>query len=784
MRRPVVEVKLIKQDLYSSSGIMKKTLKRGLDIDLSNIYYYFFSHWVDSFDRLGSKSDVSDEPRIYCRRINGHKQIAGSSFFPMSEDEQKFCLKCGQPRELKNKGRITQWISVCRCGDELDDSAIDGVEIELCTACGKRVSKGRSGSFTQWILRSDTCGCGSGIQTPANSAVKSSPSVAKIVAQPITEESELTLDSEKFPNERYKPLAEIGRGAAGYVYLCRDRLLGKKVAVKCLRSVTAEQLVGFQQEAKATSQLKHPGIVTVMDFGSTAHGTPYMVMEYVKGVNLEQYLARFGPLTVDEAVKVFSQVVETLSYAHDKGILHRDIKSSNILILDAESNDSPELRVIDFGIAAIKHATQEPTIVNGNTIAGTPAYMAPDQVRGLKYDERSEIYSLGCVMFELLTGRPPFVADTALETIGMHAEAPIPTLSSRRSDREFGDDIEATVAKCLAKKQADRYENMSLLLSDLKKVQSANPGTSEGTSATETPNAEIIRKTSSTYPKALAVGAILFVCAFGGFILRDVATQDDSTKTIGDSFKKESRRKTKHIALTEQEEMKFKLDMTDDIQTNPALSNLSLFQSGRVTETLKRLVAEKAVKQDVSFVGSKIAHEDPKLIAKLQPQLISLSRCGGVDEEVLKGLSLIRSVKCLDLGDVKGLTSKGLSHLEKLPDLTMLNLSGCNLTDEHLKALRGLKKLYLLQLFRNEKITLNGIRNLGKKNSLLTIEVNQVSIVMLGESKRRKLMNENRIVIRTQGRNYLESEVSQDDLNKLEEKAVNDSFGPIGGSER
>lgn len=288
----------------------------------------------------------------------------------------------------------------------------------------------------------------------------------------ISDEQELEVDASYFPTDRYKALSQIGHGAAGNVYLCRDRLLGTKLAVKCLRHISGEQLIAFQQEAKATSSLSHQNIVKIYNFGVTDSGAPYMVMEYVEGISLEQFIRQFGPLSAENALGLTEVIAGALSYAHSKRIFHRDIKSSNILLADYTPNsdgkradgsqatiESRSVRLIDFGVAMVKHANQEPTIVQGQTVVGTPAYMPPDQAQGMTYDERSEIYALGCTLFEALVGSTPFAGDTALEIISKHASEEPPKVSSIVALAE-AQAVDELVAKCLAKEQSQRFQTM------------------------------------------------------------------------------------------------------------------------------------------------------------------------------------------------------------------------------------------------------------------------------------------------------------------------------------
>lgn len=188
-------------------------------------------------------------------------------------------------------------------------------------------------------------------------------------------EIEIELDQAKFPKERFKPLGLLGQGAGGSVYLCRDRYLNKKVALKVLNYVSDEILVAFQSEARINTRLEHPNIARVLDFGIHEGNTPYMVVEYIAGLDLEFYFANQGPPDPDIALSILKQVCNALAYAHGQGVLHRDIKAGNILFRQ-DSEDAFSVSVIDFGLARLSTVDQ---VDNSDTIVGTPRYMSCDQ---------------------------------------------------------------------------------------------------------------------------------------------------------------------------------------------------------------------------------------------------------------------------------------------------------------------------------------------------------------------------------------------------------------------
>ena len=187
----------------------------------------------------------------------------------MSADQQ-ICPICQQPKQAGKAGSLTQWISTCQCGLTAPepDSESEASSPELCRRCGKRVSQGRSGSLTQWILRSDLCACDfPAIDEPGQSGAQALESEPVPSPEP---EVYLELDEDILPTERYRPIELLGMGVVGSVYLCRDTLLNKYVAIKSMKSLSSDLLISFQNEARILSRLNHPYIIKVLDFGATA----------------------------------------------------------------------------------------------------------------------------------------------------------------------------------------------------------------------------------------------------------------------------------------------------------------------------------------------------------------------------------------------------------------------------------------------------------------------------------------------------------------------------------
>ena len=279
---------------------------------------------------------------------------------------------------------------------------------------------------------------------------------------------------------KYKIVSLLGRGGIGSVYKVEQFLLQQNFALKTLNSQKAsDQLIRrFQNEARAASSLSHPNLVKVIDFGLLEGQQPYLVMDLVEGVSLSEYLKKHGSLTVDEAVSCFSQICLGLSYAHDQGIVHRDIKPGNIMISSILSFGAEGfVRVVDFGIAKLAYAEggEVQALTTTGEIFGSPLYMSPEQCSGTAVDHRSDIYSLGCVLFEALTGTTPFVGQNALTTMMLHQSERSPSLKEASLGKDFPPELEQIVAKMLAKSPADRYHKLGIVANDLAQLMKGAP---------------------------------------------------------------------------------------------------------------------------------------------------------------------------------------------------------------------------------------------------------------------------------------------------------------------
>ena len=250
--------------------------------------------------------------------------------------------------------------------------------------------------------------------------------------------------------DRYVVLSEIGRGGMSTVYKALDLRYGGDVAVKVLRREVATVALSkrLAREIRILSRLEHPNILPVLDSGEF-DGLPFFVMPLVSGENLQERLRRERRLPVLEAVRVASEVATSLSYAHEMGVVHRDVKPSNILL------SSNHVLVTDFGIARQVDGQTTDQLTKSGEAIGTVVYMSPEQTAASTVDGRSDTYSLGCVLYEMLAGSPPFVGSTSLEVMERHRHAPIPAVRERGVS--IPEALERAILRALAKGPADRF---------------------------------------------------------------------------------------------------------------------------------------------------------------------------------------------------------------------------------------------------------------------------------------------------------------------------------------
>ena len=265
----------------------------------------------------------------------------------------------------------------------------------------------------------------------------------------------------------YKIVEFLGEGGMGTVYRVEHAVLGRQYALKALRTRVVESDEGaaenFVREARTAARVHHPNIVDVFDFGYLPDGRPYFVMELLEGESLATRVSR-GALPPPEVVSIARQLATALAAAHDRGVIHADVTPSNVLVLGGEDT---HVKLVDFGLA--KLAGEGLRDENPKFVLGTPAYISPEQLRGLAATDRSDQYSLGALVFELLTGHPPFVAEDLRELCMMHIEAPVPAIASPHGP--LPPKLADVVTTCLQKTPQARFPGMRALLAVLDEIE-------------------------------------------------------------------------------------------------------------------------------------------------------------------------------------------------------------------------------------------------------------------------------------------------------------------------
>ena len=338
---------------------------------------------------------------------------------------------------------------------------------------------------------------------------------------------------------RYEVRSLIGRGGMAEVHLGFDTRLSRVVAIKMLRRDLAQDSIfqaRFRREAQSAASLNHPNIVAVYDTGEEiiedatgrSIAVPYIVMEYVEGHTVKDLISDGTAVPINEAIEIVSGVLSALQYSHANHLVHRDIKPGNIML-----TSDGKVKVMDFGIARALTDSQA-TMTQTNAVVGTAQYLSPEQARGETVDARSDLYSTGVVLFELLTGRPPFKGDSAVAVAYQHVEQIPPTPSSILSD--IPDSLDRVVLKSLAKNREDRYSSATAMLADLQRVAQgldvgAPPADSWATEVLPAAGLASARTAATTQMAAVPSHAPAAAMAATSTSLPAVATEESANET-------------------------------------------------------------------------------------------------------------------------------------------------------------------------------------------------------------------------------------------------------------
>ncbi len=529
---------------------------------------------------------------------------------------------------------------------------------------------------------------------------------------------------------RYRIISMLGKGGMGIVYRVEQVFLNKEFALKTIdkKLLSDATTRRFRHEARATFAVDHPNIVSVHDYGLLDDQTPFLAMELVYGRTLADELKIKTRLTMEEAIPLFVQVCLGLVHAHTSGVVHRDIKPSNIMLIDdATYGTEGSIKILDFGIAKFTHheAGEMQALTKTGEIFGSPLYMSPEQCAGTKVDHRSDVYSLGCVFYEALTGTPPFTGETALATMLMHQSEPILSLKEASLGEEFPSGLEQIVRAMLAKRPEERYQNLGVAAHDLAALargdtsQISVVSTARDAVKKTTENITVRKSDMLLQMIGIAILSALASAAITHWAQDSPQPQPHSISAIIEQVPKLS----ENIFATEagpdykasSTELK-RVDMSKiDNHTN-------------IMQTMKEAKAQLA---------------DPRIVS------IRLKDCT-ITQEVLVLLSQYPRIEALDIMDCEisnkdlGLLAKiplqrismiasnfndvGAEQLSKCAKLDTIKASSTFLTDAGLKHLANLKNLRQLKI-ENTKVTFKGVSDVCRIPNFRKIFIARCSLI-------------------------------------------------------
>ncbi len=508
--------------------------------------------------------------------------------------------------------------------------------------------------------------------------------------------------------QRYSLVSLLGTGGMAKVFEAYDTVLNRIVAVKIMNAgdFSEHRVVRFHRGAKAASAINHPNVATTLDFGLTNDNRPFMVMEMVRGVTLRAIFKSAGAVLPELALQITEQVCQGMALAHKLGIVHRDLTPSNIIV-EGLGTSQARAKILDFGIAMI--TTDEPITKQG-TVVGSPVYMSPEQVQGKPLDTRTDVYSIGCLLFEALTGRPAFRGKTPLETMSMHVLEQPPTLKDHwKHTGAFHPDLDRIIAKALAKEPAKRYQSVSEMRADIlacmaeKDEKPTEDFSPESFSLAErvTPSP---RRSLRLWISGLFISGVLLMVA-GLAIMSYVLCQQPG-------------RATQTMA---EENLGSLFQAADDAYFSRVKTYTALGKNAH--KQLAALQKTRAKPKRLVVAQTWLTSQDLRNIRSLRPIQLVLKDCI-VNDRQIQSLSKISTIKRLAIIGSENISQLSLSYISRMTNLDSLSVSGCHLNDEDLAVLAEMTGLQNLDLRGNERISMVGLRELiTQRVAPLTISI-------------------------------------------------------------
>lgn len=511
--------------------------------------------------------------------------------------------------------------------------------------------------------------------------------------------------------DRYQVIDIIGSGGVGTVYKAIDPILGKTVAVKVLQHNTdGTTAARLQREAIAAGKLNHPHICRIDNFGQTQDGSPYMVMEYLEGRDLASQINTGGALDLESSLEIAIQICGALSYAHKNGIIHRDLKPANVLLLDT-NNDTIFTKLLDFGVATLE--SKKGDLTEAGVIVGSPLYMSPEQIKGEDAQVVSDIYSLGCMLFEMLTGKPPLKGDSVIETLALHKNAEAPLLS------EYGDyppQLVALVKDCLAKDSSNRPQNASNVLSRLESIQQEVLNPKELAAPTHDPEAELreLKKRRAIAVSSICVGTLVVLGI--GFVIKDIYSRRPIPETrvsknplhgVDEQFFGDTKNPINVFHPDRDQSHGIRLRAVPDV----------------TDEDMKVLKGKRIAR--LCMDGAPITGSGFQYILKsgIESLSLELTRVSDANTHYLSEMKNLRSFSLYS----DALTDAGIKPISDLQRISSLEIGSENFTDAGIAQFKNTDNLTYLHL-RGSKLTVDCLKHLGRLNKLKTLDLDKMAI--------------------------------------------------------
>lgn len=679
---------------------------------------------------------------------------------PMTDND---CKNCGKPFLAERAGSVTSFFfqhNYCQCHSESNSARANpsgtkqskpiellaSADSQICKSCGKsRPTAKRAGSFTSYLFKELRCTCagpssGSSVRNAGSGNHKGRTTTAARTSQrrqftqsirnkvPVAQQS---IGQAILPEGSiiggFKIISLIGVGGMGAVYLVEHMSLRRQLALKILTPelVNEQNWQRFKAEAKILGSLNHPTLVKVYDLGIHAQAIPFYSMDYLNGRSIEEILADDGPMELETVIDIMLEVLDGLAYAHRNGIVHRDLKPGNIMYCTTDGANT--VKVLDFGISKLidNHGTTQAMTVAGD-IFGSPYYMSPEQSRGESVDARSDIYSIGCTLFEMLTGFVPYESKSPIEIMLMHQEADIPLLVEV-SKLEFPPAVDLVLAKCLAKSPDTRYQSAKELALDLVRIKEgkavhayAKGFAQRGAITADKEEAEQENSISAIVLTGLAAATLIVSCSIFYFWTTQQRHSQKSAVAAsvnanfdGDHVLPES----EFTDVTAGQPKYFSQLAKDGMSaTFKFPSNQSLGQIGCDTDNCKMVEAKSLVhlslKDGLKLDANSYLIEHPSLFEGFRPNEIACLSAPSGGEEVIKvkaampHICKLTGISRLDV-QLSNLDDSDVTYFNKLPRLDSLTLGLTEVTGKGLTNLQRLKDLHTLSFNYN-----NGIHEL------------------------------------------------------------------------